>query len=147
MSLRKMLGADAERVHEQVDALLDSEDAVIVLVDRSRATSYGHGFGISPSQLELLMLDIERSVRNIAGPATNKRRNTRTDRKEREQGDESGRGSGVHRPLERFGRRCNGPVVDRRRVSVSTRGAADHDNGIAAPRVLRLAREAVATDG
>lgn len=48
MSLRRMLGADAERVHEQVDALLDSEDGVIALIDRSRAISYAHGFGISP---------------------------------------------------------------------------------------------------
>jgi hypothetical protein len=63
MSLRKVLGADVERVHEQVDALLDSEDAIIVLVDRSRAINYAQGFGISPSQLELLALEIERAVR------------------------------------------------------------------------------------
>jgi hypothetical protein len=57
MSLRRMLGADADRVHEQVDALLDSADGVIVLVDRSRAISYAHGFGVSPCQLELLMVE------------------------------------------------------------------------------------------
>ena len=64
MSLRKVLGADVDRVHEQVDALLDSEDAMIVLVDGSRAINYAQGFGISPSQLELLALEIERAVRN-----------------------------------------------------------------------------------
>ena len=68
MSLRQSLGADANRVHEQVDALLDSEDALIVLVDGSRAISYAHGFGTSPSQLELLALEIERRVRSVTGP-------------------------------------------------------------------------------
>jgi hypothetical protein len=63
MSLRKVLGADVDRVHAQVDALLDSEDAMIVLVDGSRAINYAQGFGISPSQLELLALEIERVVR------------------------------------------------------------------------------------
>ena len=52
MSLRKTLGADADRVHQQLDAVLDSEDGMIILVDGSRATSYTHGFGISPCQLE-----------------------------------------------------------------------------------------------
>jgi hypothetical protein len=66
MSLRKMLGADADRLHEHVDTLLDSEDALIVLVDGSRAISYAHGFGASPSQLELLALEIERAVRRVA---------------------------------------------------------------------------------
>ena len=69
MSLRTMLGADADRVHEQVDALLDSEDAMILLIDGSRAINYSNGFGISPSQLELLALDIERAVRSVAGSA------------------------------------------------------------------------------
>lgn len=63
MSLRKVLGEDVDRVHEQVDALLDCEDAMIVLVDGSRAINYAQGFGISPSQLELLALEIERAVR------------------------------------------------------------------------------------
>ena len=71
MSLRKTLGPDAQRVHAQVDTLLDSEDAMIVLVDGSRAISYARGFGVSPTQLELLALEIERAVRRVAGaPAT-----------------------------------------------------------------------------
>ena len=71
MSLRKVLGADVERVHEQVDALLDSEDAMIVLVDGSRAINYAQGFGISSSQLELLALEIERAVRSPRRPDGN----------------------------------------------------------------------------
>jgi hypothetical protein len=71
MSLRKVLGADVDRVHEQVDTLLDREDAMLILVDGSRAISYAHGFGISPSQLEFLALEIEKAVRSIAGPALN----------------------------------------------------------------------------
>jgi hypothetical protein len=117
-----MLGSDADRIHEQVDALLDSEDAMIVLVDGSRAMSYAHGFGTSPDQLELLALEIERAVRGVAGPPTDNR---------------SGR----------FDRGCNGGVVDRRGERVRATGAVVSDRGIAAGRVLRVAREAVATDG
>ena len=69
MTLRKKLGADVGRVHEQVDALLDREDAIIVLVDGLRAINYAHGCGVSPSQLELLALEIEKAVRSIVGPA------------------------------------------------------------------------------
>ncbi len=67
MSLRMRLGADVDRVHEQVDALLDSENALILLVDRSRVVSYADGLGISPCQLELLMVEIERTVRKVDG--------------------------------------------------------------------------------
>lgn len=73
MSLRKMPGTDADRIHEQVDALLESEDALIVLVDGSRAISYAQGFGTSPDQLELLALEIERAVRRVAGPTGERR--------------------------------------------------------------------------
>jgi hypothetical protein len=67
VSLRMRLGADVDRVHEQVDALLDSENALILLVDRSRVVSYADGLGISPCQLELLMVEIERTVRKVDG--------------------------------------------------------------------------------
>ena len=146
MSLRKMLGADADRVHEQVDALLDSEDAMIVLVDGSRAISYAHGFGASPDQLELLALEIERAVRSVVGPPTNNRRDRRNYGEEREDSDDSGRGPGVRRHLSRFDGGRNGGVVDRRGASVRASGAVVSDRGIAAGRLLRLAREAVATD-
>ncbi len=145
MSLRNMLGADADRVHEQVDALLDSEDGVIVLVDRSRAISYAHGFGVSPCQLELLMVEIERAVRNVGGPPMNNGRSRRNS-DEREESDSSGRGAGVRRHLGRVGRGGHGGVVDRRGESVRIGGSADGNSGIAASPVLRLAREAAATD-
>ena len=45
------LGADAQRVHEQVDALLDREDALVVIFDGARMVSYEQGFGVSPCQL------------------------------------------------------------------------------------------------
>lgn len=70
-----MLGEDADRLHEQIDALLDGEDAMIVLVDSARMISYAHGFGTSPSHLELLALEIERAVRRVAGPPVNGRGN------------------------------------------------------------------------
>ncbi len=51
MSFRKTLGADVDRVHEQLNAVLDSEDGLIVLVDGSREINYAHGFGISRASL------------------------------------------------------------------------------------------------
>ena len=67
MTLRQRPGGDAARVHERLDALLDSEDAVIVLLDGERALSYAEGFALSPCQLELLSVDIERATRAVVG--------------------------------------------------------------------------------
>jgi hypothetical protein len=47
MTLRQALGGDARRVHELVDQLLDSEDALVMLIDGKRAISYAEGFGLS----------------------------------------------------------------------------------------------------
>jgi hypothetical protein len=146
MSLREMLGADVDRVHEQVDAMLDSEDAMIVLVDGSRAISYAQGFGTSPDQLELLALEIERAVRSVAGPPTNYRRDRRNYGEERENSNDSGRGASVRRDLDRFGRGGNGSLVDRGSESVGTSGSTHGNRGRTAGRVLRLAREAVTAD-
>jgi hypothetical protein len=77
MSLRKKRGADVKRVHEQVDALLDREDAIIVLVDGSRVINYAHGCGVSPSQLEMLALEIEKAIRSVVGPPIKKAEGTR----------------------------------------------------------------------
>jgi hypothetical protein len=74
MTLRQRLGPDARRIHEQVDALLDSEDSIIVLVDGRRAINYARGFGLSPCQLELLADDIERLVRDITRGRTRRGR-------------------------------------------------------------------------
>jgi hypothetical protein len=146
MSLRTMLGADTDRVHEQVDALLDSEDGMIVLIDGSRAISYAHGFGISPCQLELLMIEIEKAVRKVGGPPINNRRKRRNYREESEESNDSGRGADIRRHLGRLDHGGNGRVVDRRTERVRTRGSGDSNSGIAAGRVLRLASEAAAPD-
>lgn len=67
MTLRESLGGDVQRLCEQVDALLDSADGLLVLFDGGRMVTYAQGFGASPCQLELLSVDLERSVRNIVG--------------------------------------------------------------------------------
>ena len=67
MTLRNALDGHVRDVFEQINALLDSEDALIVLFDGRRVVSYTHGFAASPSQLELLGVEIERSARNAVG--------------------------------------------------------------------------------
>lgn len=46
MTLRESFGGDVHRIHEQVDALLDREDAVLVLYDGGRVVTYAEGFGV-----------------------------------------------------------------------------------------------------
>ena len=79
MALREVLGADVHLVHEQVDDLLNSEDALLVLINANRAVSYAHGFAASPSQLELLALEIEQVVRRIVGTQSAAPRRTWSD--------------------------------------------------------------------
>ena len=81
MTLRESLGGDVQRVYEQVDALLDREDGLLVLFDGGRMVSYTQGFGVSPCQLELLSVELERAVRNVVArqPTTSRR-----DRRNRE---------------------------------------------------------------
>jgi hypothetical protein len=69
MTLRQAIGGDARGIHELVDQLLDGEDALLLIVDRGRAVSYAEGFGLSPCQLELLTIQIERLIRHVAGKA------------------------------------------------------------------------------
>jgi hypothetical protein len=54
MTLRESLGGDVKRIYEQIDALLDREDGLLLLFDGDRMVSYTQGFGVSPCQLELL---------------------------------------------------------------------------------------------
>jgi hypothetical protein len=82
MALREVLGDDVRGVHEQVDDLLDSEEALIVLIDGNRAVSYAHGFGASPSQLEFLALEIEQVVRRIVGSQSTTPRKTSKNRRD-----------------------------------------------------------------
>ena len=112
MSLRDVLGTATDQVHERVDSLLDSEDAMIVLLDDARAISYAHGFGLSPSQLELLALEVERVVRRVAGPSKGSKNGTRN-------------AAGNNRDSRR------GP----------TRGSVDGEDRRPVGRLLRLARE------
>jgi hypothetical protein len=56
-------------VHELIDQLLDREDGLIVLIDGERVIGDGEGFGLSPCQLELVVTEIERTVRTAAGRA------------------------------------------------------------------------------
>ena len=68
MTLRQVLGNDTQRLHELLEKLLDREDAVVLLVDGGRAVSYICGFGMSPSQHELMALEFERTVRATGTP-------------------------------------------------------------------------------
>jgi len=56
---------DVRTVYQQLDDLLDSEDAIIILADGQRAITYGRGFGLSPCHHELLAVEIERSIRAV----------------------------------------------------------------------------------
>jgi hypothetical protein len=62
VTLRHTLGTHANRVHEQLDAVLDCEDGIIILVSPRQATSYCLGFGLSGCQLELLTIQFERAI-------------------------------------------------------------------------------------
>jgi len=77
VTLRQALGGDARRVHELVDELLDSEDALLMLIDGERAICYAEGFGLSPCQLELVATAIDRAVRSVGGRAPTQGRGRR----------------------------------------------------------------------
>jgi hypothetical protein len=104
MTLRESLGGDVQRIHEQVDALLDREDAILALFDGSRVVSYAQGFEVSPSQLELLSVDLERGIRNLVGvhPTSSALR-----RRNRERNEESRSAVGI----DGGGRRPVDPVL------------------------------------
>ena len=65
MTLRQRLGPDVQRIYEQVNDLLDSEDAILILADAHRAIHYARGFGLSACQHELLAVEIDRSIRAL----------------------------------------------------------------------------------
>lgn len=66
MTLRQRLGNDVHRLQALIDRLLDSDEGLLVVIDPHRAITYGDGFGLSPCQLELLAVDIERTVRAVS---------------------------------------------------------------------------------
>src|SRR3954466_12334370 len=65
MTLRQQLEHEVSGVHDQVDAILDSEDSMIILIDARRAINYVSGSALSSCQLELLANEIERLVRTV----------------------------------------------------------------------------------
>jgi len=65
VTLRQRLGGHVQRIYEQVDDLLDSEDAIIILADAHRAIHYARGFGLSACQHELLAVEIDRTIRAL----------------------------------------------------------------------------------
>lgn len=138
MTLRESLGDDVRRIHDQVDALLDSEDGLLVLFDGGRMVSYAEGFGVSASQLELLSDELERAVRNVVGrqPATNRRRRNRENGKQ----DDDGGGNAVLRQhVGRHGRGDDSGVVDGGDPSDRPGDSALRDRRRAPGRVLRMA--------
>jgi hypothetical protein len=68
VTLRQALGDDTQPLHDLLEELLDKEDAVILLFDGHRAVNYIGGFGLSPSQHELMALDVERALRLPGAP-------------------------------------------------------------------------------
>jgi hypothetical protein len=66
MTAREALADAADGVRERLDRILDSEDAVIVLMDRRGTLSFCHGFGASGCQLELVGHMLERALQGLA---------------------------------------------------------------------------------
>jgi hypothetical protein len=68
MTARDAIGTSAARLHARLDEVLDSEDAVIALVDRAGTTTICHGFGASGCQLELLANLLDSTIRAMTPP-------------------------------------------------------------------------------
>jgi hypothetical protein len=140
MTLRKELDGKVQDLFDHVNNLLDSDDALVVLFDGRRMVSYTHGFAASPSQLELLGVEIERSVRSAVGgqPINN------ADRRNREESNEiSDRGdrASVYQHLRRADGGGHSRVADIGSHSLRSGDAADGHRRRAVGRVLWLAGE------
>ena len=112
MTLRNARGGDVQDVFKEVDDLLDSDDALIVLFDGRRMVSYTHGFAASPSQLELLSVEIERTVRNAVGTQSTTNRRDRRNREESNEIRDRGDRARLHQPLRRHDRGEHSGVAD-----------------------------------
>jgi hypothetical protein len=139
MTLRNELGDDAARVHDTLDSLLDSEDCVVVLVEKDRMVSFSRGFGLSPCQLELLTAEIERTVRAVVGAPQLTKANSRQADNGTGHGDS---GAVAWRKGNFLDSRSRGI---RAAPSCAGQEAADA-GGAASGRVLRLATGGKATD-
>ncbi len=140
MTLRNARGGDVQDVFKGVDDLLDSDDALIVLFDGRRMVSYTHGFAASPSQLELLSVEIERAVRNAVG-GSQPTGGTGGIREESNEIRDRGDRARFHQPLRGDDRGDHSGVADVGGQGVRSGDAADGDRRWAARRVLRLAGE------
>jgi hypothetical protein len=69
MTLREVLGDDVRELRERLERVLDQEDAIVILVDRTGAITHYHGFGASGCQLELASGQVEGALREIVRPA------------------------------------------------------------------------------
>ncbi len=69
MTLREVLGDDVRGLRERFERVLDQEDAIVILVDRTGAITHYHGFGASGCQLELAGGQVEGALREIVGAA------------------------------------------------------------------------------
>lgn len=67
MTLRQSLNRGTGELRARLDRVLDSEDALVVLMDRHGITSYCHGFGVSGCQLELLWHQVDTTLRSLIG--------------------------------------------------------------------------------
>jgi hypothetical protein len=140
MTLRQTLEQEAPRVHEQVDAMLESEDSIIILVDARRAINYARGFGLSACQLEMLANDIERLVRTVTG--------AQISRKESKQGEqENGMDGGAGQRHASPARGRCGRMADERSASGRSHDHGSGSHSFRTGRVLRMASEFAAPDG
>jgi hypothetical protein len=144
MTLRHRLGGEVRGLFGHVNDLLDSKDALIVLFDGQRLVSFAHGFAASPSQLELLGIEIERSARSAAGGVALHG----SERRSHEEGNTitgSGNGAGGTRRHsgddDRHGRRGDSRTPDIGRHDARRSDSASRGRGRDAGRVLQLARD------
>ena len=141
MTLRQTMGGEAHRIHALVEEMLDREDGLIVLIDGTRAITYGTGFGLSPCQQELVSTDIERIVRALA--------TTRAAHRKSREGSEEIKDSGgrnrVRGPLGGDGIRAHSGVVNGRTPGVEPGDPAVDRGGDTVGAVLRVARQAAAS--
>ena len=141
MTLRNARGGDVRDVFKEVDDLLDSDDALIVLFDGRRMVSYTHGFAASPSQLELLGVEIERSVRNAVGVKSTIQRGNRRIREKSYDISDRGDRARFHQPLRSDDHGDRSGVADVGGQGVRPGHAANGNRRGAAVRLLRLAGE------
>jgi hypothetical protein len=145
MTLRGAFGGDVQRIQKHIDDLLAREDGFIVLFDGSRMVSYSQGFGVSPCQLELLTVEIERALRNVIGGQSLTNRRNKRNREKGKQGNNPSAGAALFQHVGRFGRGRHGGVVDGGGESVRPGDPADSDSGRTAGRVLRVASKAASS--